>query len=256
MDVENANVENSAKRVLVIEDDPIISDLLAGSLLKAGHEVIQERSGRAGLEAALNRRVDLVVMNLTTPGLDGIPAVKEMVRRRPALSIIVLSARADRQSMLGCFEAGVLDYVAKPFDLDLLLARIRSCLRRGTRQSPGPDDEITGPPATIGDLILDRDARVIRTPTGQASLNRKEHDLLELLLSEPGHLFTREEIMERVWRQRYLPVSRSLDVHVRHLRVKLEACDAGISLQTVRGIGHRIVPREASLLPPSPARRK
>jgi two-component system, OmpR family, alkaline phosphatase synthesis response regulator PhoP len=255
MDVESAHAGNLAKRVLLIEDDPILSDLLVGSLVKADYEVIHERGSGPGLEAALNLPLDLVVMDLTISALDGMASIKAIARRKPALAIIVLSARSDREGMLECFELGVLDYVAKPFDLDLLLARIQACLRRGTRVSPEFDEGTCGPPAPTGDLVLDRDARVIRTPTGQMSLNRKEHDLLELLLSRPGHLFTREEIMQQVWHQRYLPVSRSLDVHVRHLRVKLEACDAGMSLQTVRGIGHRLVPRETSPLTPSFAHR-
>jgi DNA-binding response OmpR family regulator len=256
MNTESAHVDPSVKRILLIEDDSTISGLLASGLSRGGHEVIQERSGPEGLEAALHECVDLVLMDLMIPELDGLDAIKEMVRKRPSLCIIALSTRADRESMLECFGIGVLDYVVKPFDLDLLLARIEACLRRGARQGPMRGEGLAGPLVSTGDVVLDRDARVIRTPTGQATLNRKEHDLLELLLSQPGHLFTREEIVERVWHQRYLPVSRSLDVHVRHLRIKLEACDAGMSLQTVRGIGHRIAPLEANLLPPSLAPRK
>ncbi len=246
MNSERENVETSVKRVLLIEDDTPISDLLVDSLVGAGHEVIRECDGKAGFEAALHKNVDLVIIDLALPELDGLIAIEQMVRRKPALSIIVLSARVDRESMLGCFELGVLDYVIKPFDLDVVLARVHACLRKGMGQVFANVEEAGGPLLSSGDLVLDRDVRVIRTPIGQASLNRKEHDLLELLLSRPGHLFTRDEIVERVWHQRYPPVSRSLDVHVRHLRVKLEICGAGMSLQTVRGIGHRIVPREAS----------
>jgi DNA-binding response OmpR family regulator len=93
-----------------------------------------------------------------------------------------------------------------------------------------------------GDLVLDRDAHAVRGPGGDVALNPKEHDLLELLLSRPGHLFPREEIVERVWHQRYTPASRSLDVHIRRLRAKLERVAAGVELQTVRGVGYRLAP--------------
>ena len=94
-----------------------------------------------------------------------------------------------------------------------------------------------------GDLLLDRDSHVIRTATEEVALNPKEFDLMELLLSRPGHLFPREEIVERVWHQRYTPASRTLDVHIRHLRAKLELLEAEVSIQTVRGVGYRLASR-------------
>ena len=178
------------------------------------------------------------------PGLDGMTASREIVRRKPALPIIMLSARSERESVLEGFDIGADDYITKPFDLDLLLARIQARLRRGAAPSPGPLAETAGPLISTGDLVLDRDAHVIRTPTGETPLNPKEHNLLELLLSQPGHLFPREEIVERVWHHRYLPASRSLDVHVRRLRSKLEEVQASVTLETVRGIGYRLVSQE------------
>jgi len=195
-------------------------------------------------------------MDLMLPGLDGMTATREIVRRKPALPIIMLTARTERENMLEGFDIGAADYITKPFDLDLLLARIQACLRRSTAPGSGRRAETAGPLVSTGDLVLDRDAHVIRTPAGETPLNPKEHDLLELLLSQPGHLFPREEIVQRVWRHRYLPASRSLDVHVRRLRAKLEEVQANVSLETVRGIGYRIVPQGASLLPTSLARRK
>jgi DNA-binding response OmpR family regulator len=94
-----------------------------------------------------------------------------------------------------------------------------------------------------GNLVLDRNAHMIRTPSGSTALNPKEYALLELLLSQPGRLFTREEIVERVWHHRYLPASRSLDVHVRRVRAKLEDVQAEVSIHTIRGVGYRLGPR-------------
>jgi DNA-binding response OmpR family regulator len=246
--------EPDKKRILLVEDDPTISDLVAYNLRRAGYEVLQEHSGRTGLEAALAQAVDLVLMDLMLPGLDGLAASREIVRRKPSLPIIMLTARSERETILEGFEIGADDYITKPFDLDVLLARIHARLRRApagiamtsSSTETGQPSTTTGGPAggilSTGDLALDRDAHTASGPRGEVSLNPKEYDLLELLVSRPGRLFTREEIVERVWHQRYSPASRSLDVHVRRLRTKLEEIGAAVELQTVRGVGYRLTP--------------
>ena len=238
--------EPDKKRILLVEDDPTISDLVAYNLRRAGYDVLQEHNGRTGLQTALSQPVDLVLMDLMLPGLDGMAASREIVRRKPALPIIMLTARSERETILEGFELGADDYITKPFDLDVLLARIQARLRRapaGIAVGTGaPGGVPTGGNLGTGDLVLDRDAHTARGPQGEVALNPKEHDLLELLLSHPGHLFPREEIVERVWHQRYAPASRSLDVHIRRLRTKLERVGAGVELQTVRGVGYRLAP--------------
>jgi two-component system, OmpR family, alkaline phosphatase synthesis response regulator PhoP len=234
--------EAAKKCILLVEDDPTISDLVAYNLRRAGYDVLQEHNGRTGLEAALTRSVDLVLMDLMLPGLDGMAASREIIRRKPSLPIIMLTARSERETILEGFELGADDYIVKPFDIDLLLARIQARLRRMPAGIASAVQQPQGGSLATGDLILDRDAHVMRTPTGEVSLNPKEHDLLELLLSRPGHLFPREEIVESVWRQKYLPASRSLDVHVRRLRAKLTQIGARVELQTVRSVGYRLTP--------------
>jgi two-component system alkaline phosphatase synthesis response regulator PhoP len=234
--------EPKQRRILVVEDDPTISELVAYNLRRAGYEVLQEGNGRAGVQTALTEKVDLVLMDLMLPGLDGLTASREIVRRKPSLPVIIVTARSERETMLEGFQLGADDYITKPFDIDLLLARIEARLRR----APG-GIVVTGPSGgggTIGtgDLTLDRDARSIRAAKGEVRLNPKEYDLMELLLSQPGHLFTREEITEHVWQQRYMAASRTLDVHIRRLRSKLEQVGAGVELQTVRGVGYRLAP--------------
>lgn len=234
--------ESDRKRILLVEDDATISDLVAYNLRRAGYEVLQEHNGRAGLEAALSSNIDLVLMDLMLPGLDGMAASREIVRRRPDLPIIMLTARSERDTILEGFESGADDYITKPFDLDLLLARIQARLRRAPAGISIAGPSLNGSTISTGDLILDRDAHAIRTSAGEVALNPKEFDLLELLVSRPGHLFPREEIVERVWHHRYTPASRSLDVHVRRLRAKLKQVSAEVSLQTVRGVGYRLGP--------------
>lgn len=220
---------------MVIEDDPTISDLLAYNLRRAGYGVRQEPNGRTGLEAALNGVVDLVLLDLMLPGMDGLTAGREMRRQKPQLPVIVLTARAERESVLEGFQAGADDYVTKPFDMDVLLARIQAHLRH----SPQTPDATAARPTMI-DLVLDRNAHSVRTGRGEVSLRPKEYDLLDLLISAPGQLFPREEIVERVWHHRYLPGSRTLDVHVRWLRGKLAQIGARVSIETVRGVGYRL----------------
>ncbi len=233
-------MEPESKCILLVEDDPTISDLLAYNLTRAGYEVLQEGNGRAGLESALNHQIDLVLMDLMLPGLDGMTAAKEVRRRKPDVPIIMLTARGERETILEGFESGADDYVTKPFDLDVLLARIAARLRRSP--SASPPAEAAAAPLVIEDLTLDSDAHEAHTSLGKIALNPKEHDLLALLLSRPGHLFPREEIVQKVWHQRYMPASRTLDVHVRHVRAKLEEIQAKVTILAVRGVGYRLGP--------------
>ncbi len=229
-------------RILLVEDDATISDLLAYNLKRAGYDVLQEHNGRVGLETALSSDIDLVLMDLMLPGLDGISASKEIARRKPGLPIIMLTARSEREAMLEGFESGADDYITKPFDLDVLLARIQARLRRA-RPTAAAHGETAEAPVATGDLQLDADRHVARATRGEVALSPKEYDLLELLLSRPGRLFPREEIIERVWHHYPSGTSRYLDVHVRHVRAKLDEVAAAVTVHTVRGVGYRIGPR-------------
>lgn len=214
--------------------------MVAYNLRRAGYDVLQEHNGRAGLETALSHRVDLVLMDLMLPGLDGITVSKEILRRKPGLPIIMVTARSERETVLEGFESGADDYITKPFDLDVLLARIAARLRRAPAAVVSTDALDAVVP--LGDLFLDVDAHTVGVADRTVDLSRKEHELLALLLSRPGRLFTREEIVQTVWHQRYTPASRTLDVHVRRLRTKLEQIGAEVTIQTVRGVGYRIGP--------------
>jgi DNA-binding response OmpR family regulator len=229
----------SQEIILVVEDDSTISDLVAYNLRRAGFEVRQAWNGRTGLEAALDEEVDLVLMDLMLPGLDGLAASREIRRQRPGLPLIMLTARGEREVMLEGFQAGADDYVTKPFDVDVLLARIRARLR-GQAPSGAPDGAVQRR-RQVGDLTVDDDARTVSSDRGSAALKPKEYGLLDLLSSEPGRLFPREEIVERVWHHRYLPGSRTLDVHVRRLREKLDPLSDAVSIETIRGVGYRLV---------------
>jgi DNA-binding response OmpR family regulator len=221
--------------ILLVEDDATISDLLAYNLRQAGYDVRQERTGTGGVKAALAGNGDLVLLDLMLPGLDGLSAAREIARRRPGLPVIMLTARNDRETMLQGFEAGAADYVTKPFDMDVLLARISARLK--SRETAPVERRRLH----VGDAVIDPDERSLSGPAGKVELKPREFGLLELLLEEPGRLFEREEIAERVWHHRYLPGSRTLDVHVRRVRRKLSDAGCHTRIETERGVGYRAV---------------
>lgn len=236
------------KVILVVEDDATISDLVAYNLRRAGFRVRQEANGRAGLDAALDPEVDLVLMDLMLPALDGVTASREIRRKRPSVPLIMLTARAERETMLEGFQAGADDYVTKPFDMDILIARIQARLREADSEERRRREAHDAGLRWVGDLALDTDARTLRSPLSTVALKPKEFGLLELFISAPGRLFPREEIVERVWHYRYLPGSRTLDVHVRRLREKLAELGTTVAIETIRGAGYRLVvapPRDA-----------
>lgn len=218
-----------------MEDDPTISDLLAYNLRRAGYDARQERSGTAGLEAVLAGVGDLVLLDLMLPGLDGVAVAREIRRRRPDLPLIMLTARTDKETVLRGFEAGADDFVTKPFDMDVLLARIQARLRAGSERP------VERGRLHLGNTILDPDDRTLSGTVCTVELKPREYDLMELFLTEPGRLLTREDIVERVWHHRYLAGSRSLDVHVRRLRRKLAEAGSELCILTTRGVGYRAV---------------
>ncbi len=228
--------------ILLVEDDVTISDLVAYNLRRAGYRVIQQYNGRAGLDAALTQSVDLVLMDLMLPGLDGMSASREIVRAKPGVPVIIVSALTEREKLLQGFAVGADDYVTKPFDLDVLLARISASLRRAAAGVHSAATMVTERAVGVGDLAVDPDTRSLRTPYGEVSLTPKEHSLLQLLLLQPGHLYSREEITESVWHHHYMPSSRTLDVHMRRLRDKLREVQAALTVQSVRGVGYRLAP--------------
>ena len=228
--------------VLLVEDDATISDLLAYNLKRAGYRVLQEFTGRAGVEAALNQNVDIVLMDVMLPGLDGLTASREITRVKPRVPIIVVSALTDRERLLQGFAVGVDDYVTKPFDIEVLFARISASLRRASSAGLPSTASAASGSVEVGGLMIDADTRSLRTSTGEVALTPKEHGLLQLLLAEPGHLFSREEITESVWHHRYITSSRTLDVHMRRVRDKLREVRAEFTVQAVRGVGYRLAP--------------
>jgi two-component system, OmpR family, copper resistance phosphate regulon response regulator CusR len=219
-------------RILVIEDEARIRSFLARGLGAEGYSVEGAADGRTGLALALGPSWDLVVLDLLLPGLGGLEVLRELHRERPALPVLVLSARSDLPTKLRGFELGAADYVPKPFSLDELLARVRVQLRK-TPPSADDDNLVQG-----ARLTLDVARRQVCLGEAVCDLADREFRLLHHLLLHEGEVVSRERLLADVWGYSFHPGSNVVDVCVRRLRKKLGP-DAPI--ETVRNAGYRLV---------------
>ena len=230
-------VSETPSRVLVVDDDPTVSEVVARYLERDGYAVETVADGRTALDRALAEPPDLVVLDLMLPGLDGL----EVCRRLRALApvpIVILTARGQESDRIVGLDLGADDYVAKPFSTKELVARVRAVLRRA-RGPLAPTG--AGAPAvhTDGDLEVDVAARHARLAGAVVSLTAREFELLAFLVRHPGRAFRREEILEGVWGYRYGDTS-TVTVHVRRLREKIEPDpSAPVRIATVWGVGYR-----------------
>jgi two-component system, OmpR family, response regulator len=216
-------------RILIVEDEARIRAFLARAFEAEGWGVDVVEDGHQGLALAVTGSYDLVILDLLLPGLDGLDALRELHRQRSDLPVLILSARSDLPTKLRGFELGAVDYVAKPFSLDELLARARVQLRR-VRAA----DEVTV--MRVGRLILDLAARQARVGEIVADLSDREFRLLYFLMQHVGQVISRERLLSEVWGYDFDPRSNVVDVCVRRLRRRLGP-DAPI--ETVRNAGYR-----------------
>ncbi|MDB4897528.1 MAG: two component transcriptional regulator, winged helix family [Firmicutes bacterium] len=219
--------------ILVIEDDPTLSNMLQLYLDKAGYRVTVARDGASGLAAALSMPVDLIMLDLMLPQLDGW-AICARVRERSAVPILLLTALDQEAQKVQGLDLGADDYVTKPFNMAELLARVRAMLRRNWGPAPA-----AGETTLIFDgLRLDPVSRIVELNGSRVDLTPKEFDLLYLLASEPGKVFSRDELLQRVWQYPVGTDPRTLHTHILRLRRKLEV-EGRTFLQTVWGVGFK-----------------
>jgi DNA-binding response OmpR family regulator len=216
-------------RILIVEDEARIRAFLARAFEAEGFGVDVVGDGEQGLARALAGRYDLVILDLLLPGLSGLDALRELHRERSELPVMILSARSDLQVKLRSFDLGAVDYVAKPFSLDELLARARVQLRRARV----PDDATS---IRVGTMELDLARRQARVGEIVADLSDREFRLLHFLVQHVGEVVSRERLLSEVWGYDFDPRSNVVDVCVRRLRRRLGP-DAPI--ETVRNAGYR-----------------
>jgi DNA-binding response OmpR family regulator len=207
-------------RVLLAEDDTSISEPLSRALRREGYQVEVTENGPATLDRALSDGIDLILLDIGLPELDGLEVCRRVRAEGHAVPVLILTARADEVDTVVGLDAGADDYVTKPFRLAELLARVRALLRRGTAEAPGARR------AWHGDVELD--------------LTTKEFDLLWILLRDAGKVVTREQIMREVWDAKWWTSTKTLDMHISWLRRKLgDDAHHPRYITTVRGVGFR-----------------
>jgi two-component system copper resistance phosphate regulon response regulator CusR len=216
--------------ILVVEDEPRILAFVRRGLEAQGFTVDAAVDGVTGLRRARERHYDLVVLDLLLPGLDGLALLRELTRASPELPVLILSARADVKTKLRGFELGARDYMAKPFSLAELIARVRVQLR--AVGAADHDDVVLH----AGPLELDFARRRAHMRGGSADLTDREFRLLHYLARRAGEVISREQLLAEVWGYHFDPRSNVVDVCVRRLRKKLGAA----SIETVRNVGYRV----------------
>ena len=221
--------------ILLVEDDATLAETLRYNLEREGYTVIGAGDGVTALELARQDKPDIVVLDVMLPRLDGF-SVCRMLRKESAIPIIMLTARQDEVDRIAGLELGADDYLTKPFSVGELLARIRAILRRSDRSSGGADRDILH----VGMIKLDAGSRRIWRNDAEIQLSQKEFDLLACLMRNRGLALSRDVLLERVWGFDYVGDGRTVDVHIRWLREKVELDPSAPEyLQTVRGIGYR-----------------
>jgi two-component system response regulator MprA len=220
-------------RVLVVDDERAVRDSLRRALELEGYDVELAADGEEALERlAQNGEPDAVVLDILMPRMDGLEVCRRLRREGHRLPVLMLTARDEVENRVAGLDAGADDYVAKPFALEELLARLRALLRRTTSGS--------GEVLRFADLELDPKTREVRRAGEPIELTRTEFSLLELFLLNPRQVLTRSVIFERVWGYDFGFSSNSLDVYIGYLRRKTEAGDRPRLIQTVRGVGYAL----------------
>jgi DNA-binding response OmpR family regulator len=219
-------------RILVVEDEQSIRTIVEYALRDAGFSVVAAARGDDALDIVARDQIDLVVLDLMLPGLDGLEVCKR-IRREHGMPIIMLSARGEELDKVLGLELGADDYVTKPFSPRELVSRVRANLRRARLE---PDRTA---PLRAGDLEIDAVARTVRRGDAEIPLTFSEFEILHKLAGSPRRVFTREELMNHLWKGNFYGDLRSVDVHVRHLRQKVEHDPSNpVLIRTVRGVGY------------------
>ena len=217
-------------RVLVVEDDERLADVLVRGLSDAGHEVSLRRTGPDGLSAVLTEATDVVVLDWMLPGKDGPTVCRELRARGNHTPVLMLTARHALRDRVGGLDAGADDYLTKPFEFDELLARLRVIARRHGHQEL----------LRVNDLTIDRDRRSVARGEVAIELTAREFDLLTVLAERHGRVVTRLQILDEVWDGETDLRSNAIDVHVAKLRAKVDRPFGRETIHTIRGVGFEL----------------
>jgi len=223
---------STKQKILIVDDEPDILELIEYNLKKEGYQVYTARNGQEAVSEAKKVLPDLIVLDIMMPKMDGIEACRIM-RTMPEFKntfMVFLTARSEEYSEIAGFNVGADDYIAKPIKPRALVSRINAILRRNA-----PAEEVTDNKLEIGDLVIDREAYLVFQKGDKVVLAKKEFELLYLLASKPGKVYTREVILKNIWEDSVVVTNRTIDVHIRKLREKL----GDDIVSTVKGVGYK-----------------
>jgi two-component system, OmpR family, response regulator len=226
---------NGSTRILLVDDERSVQTLLSYPLRKDGYHVISALDGREALERFGETRFDLVILDLMLPKLDGVEVCRQM-RRRSQVPIIMLTAKGSETDKVAGLELGADDYITKPFSMREFRSRVKAALRRSRMAGSAPDEK----PVDHGPLRIDPGRRMVILQGEEVGLTYVEFEILSTLARSPGRVLSRETLLEHVWGDSEYRDPRTIDVHIRHLREKLERDPKQPEyLFTVRGVGYR-----------------
>ena len=225
-------------KILVVDDELVFRDTLAFNLNRDGYEVLTAADGPTAVETALTAQPDLVLLDLMLPGISGIEVCKR-VREYSNVPIIMVTAKDDEIDKVVGLEVGADDYLTKPYSYRELVARIRAVLRRSSGDQAEDD---AGEVLRVGRIEMDTGGHEVRVAGQEIQMPLREFELLELFLNNPDRVLARSQILDRIWGLNYIGDTKTLDVHVKRIRAKIEQ-DPGnpTALVTVRGLGYKLV---------------
>jgi two-component system, OmpR family, alkaline phosphatase synthesis response regulator PhoP len=227
-------------KILIVDDEEDILDLLEYNLLREGYEVIREMDGMAAVAAVINHKPDIVLLDIMMPKVDGIETCRQIRTNKNSHQpfIIFLTARAEEYSELAGFEAGADDYISKPIKPRILISRIRAVEKRGADENK-PKVEFR---LVQGDLEIFREEFMVYKKGKPITLPKKEFELLFFLATRPGKVFTRDVLLEKVWGDNVQVVDRTVDVHIRKIREKL----GPKYIATIKGVGYKFIQQNSN----------
>lgn len=227
-------MENSQYKILLVDDEPDILEFLSFNLKKEGFQIYTSNNGREALKIANEIKPHLIILDVMMPDMDGIETCREIRNNENLKNVLItfLTARGEDYSQIAGFDAGADDYITKPIKPRVLVSRVNALLRR--YQEAGPSNA-EAQKIVIGDIVIDREAYIVKLKGEEFHLPKKEFELLALLASKPGKVYSREKILKKVWGDDVVVGDRTIDVHIRKLREKL----GDEYIRTVKGVGYK-----------------
>ncbi|MEG0296097.1 MAG: response regulator transcription factor [Clostridium sp.] len=227
------------ERILVVDDEEHIAELISYNLKNSGYEVITANNGIDAIKKANENKPSLILLDLMLPGMDGYDVCKALRSNEATkrIAIIMLTAKSEELDKILGLELGADDYITKPFSIRELIARVKAVLRRGNPILT------TDTLIALGDLSINIETREVKKSNNKIELTLKEFELLEILMKNKGKILTREQLLDKIWGYEYVGETRTVDVHIRYLRKKIEHDDKNPQyIETIRGVGYRFNP--------------